>query len=325
MIQKIDMNKPFISVIMPIYCGQKYLSQAFDSLINQKEFNKTFEVIAAVDDDLEETQQILKQYSSLLPLKIIEGAKKKNWVATTNKAIRESNGEWICFLHQDDLFYPNKFSILEKMSSENPDLSLMVHPITYIAPNNKILGKYFLPFPYKPRLETKDVLNRLICQNIIMVPGVAFKRDVVDNIGYLDENLRYTADWEFWLRCVRSNSIIYYNYPLASFRVHKESQTVQFAEKQIEYHDNLKEVVNRNIPILSECYSEKQCDKIIKMAYFGVEFNCYLSNVGVGKRASLKKLVKDIFKCGVLNFVSYLGWAKVFERIFPRLVVLMKG
>lgn len=319
------MNNPYISVIMPIYCGQKYLSSALESLVNQKDFDKSFEIIAAVDDELEETQQILKKYTSLLPLKVIEGAKSKNWVATTNKAILESKGEWICFLHQDDLFSTNKFAAIEKASKENINASFIMHPITYIDSNNNSLGRPFLPFQYKQDIKVSDIFGRLICQNIIMVPGVTFKRLLISEIGLLNENLRYTADWEYWLRCVRHSNIVYDKRALASFRVHKESQTVSLAEKQKEYHDNLQVVVEENVKYLKEYYNDKEANRIERMARFGVEFNCFLSAKGVGLKPSIKQLFKAICKCGLYNFICYLNWAKVYNRVLPRLRIGIKG
>lgn len=319
------MNKILISVIMPIYCGQKYLARALESLANQKDFNKSFEVIAAVDDDLEETQQILKRYASLLPLKVIVGAKTKNWVATTNKAILECSGEWVCFLHQDDLFSPEKFSVIEKYTEKNPNASFIIHPIKYIGPDGNTLDKPFLPFPHKPHINVLDIFNRLICQNIIMVPGVVFKRSLIDTVGLLNENLRYTADWEYWLRCVRFSNVVYDVRAMASFRVHKESQTISLAEKQKEYYENLLYVVEENIPYLIDFYGKKEASRIERMARFGIEFNCFLSAQGVGLKPSFRKLLMEIYKCGFYNFICYLRWAKVYKRVLPRIKIGIKG
>lgn len=319
------MISPFISVVMPVYCGQKYLPAALQSLVNQRDFKQNFEVIVAVDDSLKETRDILLRFSSLLPLKIIEGTKSKNWVSTTNKALRECSGEWICFLHQDDLFSEYKFSFIERLAEEHTSASLIIHPITYIDPENKSLGRPFLPFPYKPLLSGADIFSRLICQNIIMVPGVVFKRSLMKTVGFLDEKLRYTADWEYWLRCVRVSSVAYDINPLASFRVHKESQTIQLAEKQAEYYENLKIVVDKNIQYLEAYYGKRKSKRIERMARFGIEFNRFLSAKGVGLKPSFRKLINDIFDCGLYNFICYFIWAKVFERVLPRLIVGVKG
>ena len=99
-------SRPFFSVLMPVYDGAEFLADALASLRAQEPFEGGWEAIAADDGSRDESRDILEAAAKEMPLRVIDGAQRGNWVASTNKALAESRGEWIVFLHQDDAFAP---------------------------------------------------------------------------------------------------------------------------------------------------------------------------------------------------------------------------
>ena len=52
-----------------------------------------------------------------------------------------------------------------------------------------------------------------------------FSRAAAIEVGGLDPDLWYTADWDFWLKLAAAGPTAYLPRPLAGFRIHAQSQT----------------------------------------------------------------------------------------------------
>ena len=99
---------PTISVVMPTYNGESHLRAALDSLESQKPSGVPFEVLVSDDGSSDATLHILKEATERLPLRVIDGPRKRNWVASTNALLREARGEYVTLLHQDDIYFPER-------------------------------------------------------------------------------------------------------------------------------------------------------------------------------------------------------------------------
>lgn len=91
-----------ISVIIPVYNKEKYLSQSIESVLNQTYEN--FELILINDGSTDNSSNIIKKYSKIdTRIKYI-GQKNQGVSATRNNGIKASSGEYISFLDADDLY-----------------------------------------------------------------------------------------------------------------------------------------------------------------------------------------------------------------------------
>jgi len=93
-----------VSVIIPVYNGEKYLKRCIDSALSQHGFDKDeLEILLLNDGSIDSSKTIIDSYAAQYP-KIIRKVHQKNCgVATTrNKGIAMSTGEYVIFLDQDD-------------------------------------------------------------------------------------------------------------------------------------------------------------------------------------------------------------------------------
>lgn len=93
-----------ISVIIPIYNGQKYIKRCVDSVLNQKYFDvKSLEILLLNDGSKDNSEKIIKEYAKRYP-EIIKGLYHKNiGVAKTRDiGIELARGKYITFIDQDD-------------------------------------------------------------------------------------------------------------------------------------------------------------------------------------------------------------------------------
>ena len=108
------MNNPKISVIIPVYNGEKYINQCLDSLLNQT--FKDIEVICVNDGSTDKSLAILEQYAQKDSRIKIINQKNTGVSPARNRAMPEAKGEYLSFLDCDDFFEPDMFERLYENS-----------------------------------------------------------------------------------------------------------------------------------------------------------------------------------------------------------------
>ena len=99
---------PLISVIIPIFNSDKYLSSCLNSVINQT--LKNIEIICIDDGSTDQSLKIVENYSNFDERIIIISQKNEGSGIARNKGIKKSKGKYIAFMDSDDL-YPNEFTL----------------------------------------------------------------------------------------------------------------------------------------------------------------------------------------------------------------------
>jgi len=112
---------PRISVIVPVYNTEKYLSRCLDSLVNQT-FND-IEIIIINDGSTDNSEKIIKEYEEKYSNKIRYFKKKNEGIAATrNYGIEYSKGEYIVFVDSDDYIDLSLFNNLNKYTDKKVDI-----------------------------------------------------------------------------------------------------------------------------------------------------------------------------------------------------------
>ncbi len=91
-----------VSIIIPVYNSEKYLEEAMKSALNQS-YHDT-EIIAVDDGSTDSSPEILKKYSDKITIVTKQNGGQASAV---NAGIKASTGDWIKWLGNDDILYPN--------------------------------------------------------------------------------------------------------------------------------------------------------------------------------------------------------------------------
>ena len=124
------MNKPLVTVICGIYNGEKYLPDCIDSILNQT--YKNLEIILVDDGSTDNCPKICDEYAKKDDrIKVIH--KKNGGVSSArNSALKESNGDYYCFVDQDDFLDLDYINYLYNLIEENDaDISLVPQVIYF--------------------------------------------------------------------------------------------------------------------------------------------------------------------------------------------------
>ncbi len=98
-----------VSIVMPSYNSEKYISESIESVINQT--YKNWELLIVDDCSTDKSVLIIKKIMKCdARIKLIENNKNKGAAHTRNNGIRSSKGRYICFLDSDDLWNKDKLT-----------------------------------------------------------------------------------------------------------------------------------------------------------------------------------------------------------------------
>ena len=106
---KLDQDSPLVSIIVPVYNGENYLSQCLNSLVTQ-EFNN-IEVLVINDGSTDETKRVVDNFSFFRNLRYYE---KENGGtgSALNYGHKLAKGKYITWCSHDNVYFPNFISTL---------------------------------------------------------------------------------------------------------------------------------------------------------------------------------------------------------------------
>jgi len=210
--------QPLFSVIIPCYNQAIYLSDCLHSLLDQT--FRDWEAIVINDGSTDNTTEIANQFCNQdqrikLSEKINGGLS-----SARNHGIQLSKGKRIIFLDADDFLYTNCLQEINTALLVATDIHLVQFGYTYISEHKDKILHTTLPIKYK------DFRLKVISG----VPGpchtFCISKDMVDKIGFFDENLKSLEDWDYWLRAVKVGALqLIIEKPLAYYRYVRNSMS----------------------------------------------------------------------------------------------------
>jgi glycosyltransferase involved in cell wall biosynthesis len=305
---------PWLSVIVPTYNGAAYLPAALDSVVAQNDPN--VEVIALDDGSTDETPSILRSFGNRLQIKVIS-RRIGNWVANTNLGLEHARGEWVCFLHQDDLWRPGRMTAVRPALAEtNP--ALLLTAAEFITAAGRPVGLWRCPLaPGATGNSPSHVASRLLVQNFVPLPTAVFRRGDALAVGGLDPDLWYTADWDFWLKLATRGSTRYLPQPLAAFRLHPESQTVKRSGGMDDFRRQHDVIWERHWPIWRDKLANPE--RVEAAARLSVEMNVLLAGLLHRGGASWRRLLTASLNASPAAWMHFVNSSRFFERVSARI------
>ncbi len=300
-----------VTVVIPTYNGEHYLGDALRSLEGQGP--ALLEVLLIDDGSNDKTVELARSFQSVLPLRIVERGRVGSWVANTNWGIKESRGEFVSILHQDDCWLPERLKVFAERSAANPGIDVFLNPSFYIDGKGVKIGRWTAPLAGGEPLSGESVRNKLVVQNFISMPGPIFRRALVPDEKPMDESLWYTADWKLWLSLTERGSWFYHPIPLSCFRVHAHSLTAR-AVVDDEYRKQFTAVVSR--------YTSASTRERL-LADFSIEVNMFLASLFNGKVRGGRALLCAAWTLGFNGLSEYRYASRIGERVRARIRALL--
>ncbi|MCB2306042.1 glycosyltransferase family 2 protein [Clostridium estertheticum] len=194
-----------VSVVIPMYNSENTIIGTLESVRNQTASELISQIIIINDGSTDKSFNVVREYASThkkISIKIID---KKNGGASSarNAGMREVNSEYIALLDSDDEWLPNKIEIQMKTLKQNPEIDFLGGD--YNGVNLCVLFK-------KINKLYKASVKDLCFKFFPVTPSAVFKKKIVEEIGYFDENQKFAEDGNYFLKiCANYN---YYHLPV---------------------------------------------------------------------------------------------------------------
>ncbi len=217
------MSKPLVSVIVPVFNSEMYISECIYSITSQSYPN--LEIIIVNDGSTDNSSEIIQTLKKKDSRIIVLSQTNKGVSSARNRGIDQASGEYIAFLDSDDLCVPDR---IEKqlcyMQSHN--LDVCGSSLCIISDNNKEKVKSY------PVSNDQLKFNYLFFKKTMAWSSTIFKVASIKNHRF-DENLCFAEDFDFLLRLVIGNNVRIGNIPevLIKYRQHNQQTTKKLANK----------------------------------------------------------------------------------------------
>ena len=190
-----------ISVIIPLYNAENTILAALDSVKNQ-EGNFDFEILVINDGSTDKSEILVRNFQKDNPDLKIELINQKNGGVSVarNTGMKNSKENYIAFLDADDVWLPQKTERqLKFLINENDKIDF----ITSLRNGEKIW------FPYS--ISKNNLAKITLCKLLLRIEGqtstAIFKKKIIENTGFFDENQKYSEDANYWMRISKNNNM----------------------------------------------------------------------------------------------------------------------
>ena len=151
-----------------------------------------------------------------------------------NKGIEMATGDVIGWLNADDFYVPGALATVGAAFEANPDLEWCTGVSIIVDGLDQEIRRGVTA--YKSRLLRHYSLPLLLTQNFVAAPSTFIRRDALQTVGPFAERLKYSMDYDVWLRLARRGPAIVINQPLAAFRMAEGSLSMTGFVAQFEEH-----------------------------------------------------------------------------------------
>ncbi|MFB2837628.1 glycosyltransferase [Floridanema evergladense] len=226
-----------ISVVIPVYNGEKTIKETIDSVLKQTFTN--FELIIINDGSIDRTLEII--YSIKDERLKVFSYPNAGLAASRNRGIYLAKGQYISFIDADDLWTPDKLELQLKALEENSEAAVAYSWTDCINETGKFLGKgSYLSF-------SGDVRANLLLTNFIdSGSNVLIRTEALKKVGYFDESRKSCEDWDMWLRLASGYSFIAISKPQVLYRISSTSMSTNLLRMEAESMEVIERACDRN-------------------------------------------------------------------------------
>ena len=204
-----------ISVIIPVYNVEKYLSQCLESVLAQT-YND-FEVVLVDDGSPDSSGAICEEYACKDSRVRVIHQKNAGVSGARNTGIEKAKGEWLTFIDSDDFVATD---YLESFKVDNSDADIIVQGLVYY---NNQTREFFNPIQLKDAISSQQNFKEFVSESKLLDLGFpvakAYRSNLVNSQQLrFDTDLSYHEDHVFVLealtkaKVVRTTSSIAYKY-----------------------------------------------------------------------------------------------------------------
>jgi glycosyltransferase involved in cell wall biosynthesis len=226
---------PQVTIVMPVFNGEKYLREAIDSVLAQTYTN--FEFLILNDGSTDSTQQIIESYTD----ERIRALYHDNMgvAKSLNRGLELAKGQFIWRHDADDICLPEQLQNQMEFLEAHPDYALVSTQIAFMTDRGKIAYDYKQPKDHY--FNNSDFVKVERSQfnpySPITHATVLVKKEVFDTVGFYRTDFKTSEDTDLWLRIIEHYDAAVLNYCSYYVRLNATSATQVYKSTNTFYRD----------------------------------------------------------------------------------------
>lgn len=207
-----------ITIVTPSFNQGAFIERTIESVLSQRgDFDLEYLVVDGGSTD--ETLPILRRYGDRLRW---TSAPDRGQSDAINRGFRGATGDVLAWLNSDDTYEPGALQRVVSALRQSGrrwcfgECRIVDEADRQIRP---AISRY------KGWVARRYSRARLVGRNFVSQPATFFRRDLLEEVGPIDESLHLAMDYDLWLRFAGVAEPVFVPTPLASFRWHGDSKT----------------------------------------------------------------------------------------------------
>lgn len=183
-----------VSVLIPLYNAEKYISSTVESVLQQT--YEDFEIVIVDDCGTDSSIRIAEEFRKKdSRIKIIYNDKNRGIAHSRNRGIESCNGKYIAILDNDDIMAPRRLELQIQYLENHQEIGAVGGNAQWIDENDKIVRNTISVIT--DPLQIKMFLN--FC-NVFNNSEMTFRKSVVVENGlHYEDNCYGMEDYKFWI------------------------------------------------------------------------------------------------------------------------------
>jgi glycosyltransferase involved in cell wall biosynthesis len=212
---------PRITVVTPSYQQGRWIERTIRSVLDQGYPDLEFVVLDGGSTD--ETLEIIGRYADRLTR--WSSAPDDGQAAAIDEGWRASTGEILTWLNSDDFYVEGTLEIIGRWFGDHPDRGFVYGRCRLVDPDGAPLGITGSPFSRR---------GLLLSHQMIPQPAAFLRRSLVQRAGFVNPQLRYSMDYDLFVRASAIERPVFLPRILAEATIHPDAKTRRDAAPAME-------------------------------------------------------------------------------------------
>lgn len=208
-----------VNIITPSFNQAQFLEETIQSVIHQDYPHIEYIIIDGGSTD--GSVDIIRRYEKYVAYWVSEPDKGQS--NAINKGFAHAKGSIFAWLNSDDLLAPSAVRIAVHYLTREPEIGLVYGDRLHIDTKGNVVGINRCP-PHDINMFRK---NFTLPQETVF-----FRREVFEKVGGIDENLKFSMDFDLWCKMNQVTKMCHIPAFMGCFREHEAAKSITFHDSQ---------------------------------------------------------------------------------------------
>ena len=239
------MNSELVSIILPVFNGEKYLAQSIESVLAQT--YKNIELIVVNDNSSDNSLSIMEEFAKRDDrVKVVSNSVNLKLPKSLNAGFALANGKYLTWTSDDNFYSPEAIELMVEYLQKHPNDAMVCANFTKINETNSQSEKISL-----------EVSPQNMMKGNCVGACFLYRKEIADKVGEYKAEKFLVEDYDFWLRVMLEGNIGHIERDLYTYRVHNSSLTGQRIQEIME---KTEEIIKEYLPLYKKRFKNLKFD-----------------------------------------------------------------